>query len=81
MITEHKRKNGFTKSTLKNKLSALRKISFFSKQKLLADEIGKEKINPISPKWNNILKPKLLQIESDYLKTKGLEYIQISTIK
>ena len=81
MITEHKRKNGLAKSTLKNKLSALRKISFFSKQKFIIYKVEKEKFNPISPKWNNVLKSKSLQIESDYLKTKGLTYMQISTIK
>ena len=81
MITEHKRKNKFTKSTLKSTFTALKKISFFAKQQSLNHKIAKKEFYPTISGWNNNLKPTKLNNESEYLKAKGLTYVQISPIK
>ena len=81
MMAENKKKQYFTKTSLKIKFSKFITNRFFSIQKLLNEKNAKEKFNPIILGWNNNLKSKTLQIESECFKTKGLTYAQISPIK
>lgn len=62
-------------------LFTLRRIGSIKIRKPINQKSIKAKFNPTILEWNNNLKQTTINIESEYLKTKGLTYAQISPIK